>query len=166
MKNIKISTALFAVSTLVLFSGCIDSDSKNELPKSTTHVDRSDLTKETLTKSDGTVVELQTSSSQRVKNKTANIRTNQTFENVKESTLVIESGTTEITGYIKESTITVKKGATLKTPYLKKSKVIVKNGGNLEVSKRLKDSEIVLENAEDFTVRPSDSDKDSVIRIK
>ena len=165
-KIIKLSAGILAVSGVILLSGCIDSDSKNEVPKNTAHVDRPDLTEETLTKSDGTVIKLQTSSVQTVKNKTANIRTNQKFEDVKDSTLVIESGVTEITGYIKESIITVKKGATLKTPYLKKSKVIVEKGGNLEVSERLKDSEITLEDAENGSVRPSDEDKDSVITIK
>ncbi|HIQ57283.1 TPA: hypothetical protein EYG84_01205 [Candidatus Gracilibacteria bacterium] len=167
MNKVKLSVYLFSVAGIVLFSGCVKSDNQYDItPVNTAHIERPDLIEKTFTKSDGTVVKLQTSSSRKVKNKHANIRTNQKFENVKESTLVIESGITEITEYIKESTITVKNGATLKTPYLKKSKVIVEKGGNLEVSERIKDSEIILFNAEDFSVRPSDQDKNSVIRIK
>lgn len=162
MKKIKALASLFAVSGIFLLSGCVESDVK---PVNTnfTHIDRPDLTEQTFVKSDGTVVKLQTSSTQSVKDKNANIRTNQTFESVKNSTLVIEAGTTEITGYIKESTITLKKGAVLKTPYVKKSKIIVEEGGDLQILSRLKDSEIILANIENFSVRPSDLDDNSKI---
>ena len=162
MKKNKLLPALLAISGVVLLSGCMDSDI-NEVPVDTTHVERPDLTEEIITKSDGTIVKLQSASTQKVKNKTANIRTNQTFESVKDSTLVIESGVTEITGYIKESVITVKKGATLKTPYVKQSKIIVENGGDLQILQRLKDSEIILSDVKNFSVRPNDLDKNSKI---
>jgi len=161
----KLLASLFLVSSVVLLSGCINSEI-NEVSVDTTHVERPDLTEETITKSDGTVVKLQTASTQKIKNKTANIRTNQTFESVKDSTLVIESGVTEITGYIKESVITIKKGATLRTPYIKKSKIIIENGGDLQILERLKDSEIMLSDIKNFSVRPADLDKNSKISVE
>ncbi len=162
IKNIKFLASLFAILGVVSFSGCVESD-QNTNAINTTHIDRPDLTEDTVTKSDGTVIKIQGSSKQSVKNKNANIRTNQIFESVKNSTLVIESGTTEITGYIKESTITVKKGALLKTPYVKKSKIIVQEGGDLQIVSRLKDAEIILENVKNFSVRPLDIDGNSKI---
>ncbi len=160
MKKI-LSSVLFV--SLGLFSGCVNSDTNFENSTNVKHIYRPDLTQETFTKKDGTIVKFETSKTQSVKSKNAKIRTNQIFKDVKESTLIIESGTTEITGYIKESTITIKKGAVLKTPYVKKSKIIVENGGDLQITSRLKDSEIILGNIKDFSVRPADLDDNSRI---
>ncbi len=145
------------------FSGCMESDSPQALPVNTAHVDRPDLTEEIFVKEDGSVVVIKGASTQKVKNKNAKIRTNQQFKSVKSSTLVIESGITEINEYIKNSTITVKKGAVLKASYVKESKIIVEDGGDLQISSRLKDSTIRLGNIENFSVRPADIDKNSII---
>jgi len=163
IKNMKLSVYLLALSSIALFSGCVESDTQYTAPQNTSHVDRPDLTETTFTKSDGTVVKVQGASTQEVQNKNANIRTNQKFESVKDSTLVIEAGITEITGYIKDSTITIKKGAILKTPYVKKSKIIVEKGGDLQIIARLKDSEILLADIQNFSIRPVDLDKNSKI---